>query len=83
VVVKYLGGIFIHIQRQLHLHGVKNIDEARKKDLYIELDSKKGKQHMGQEETNKKRDKKMVPHTKKGGILIDIANIVMWMGHGK
>jgi hypothetical protein len=28
VVMKYLGGIFIHIQRQLQLHGVKIIDEA-------------------------------------------------------
>jgi hypothetical protein len=42
VVVKYLGGLFIHIRRQLQLHGVKIIDEASKKHLYIELDSKKG-----------------------------------------
>jgi hypothetical protein len=59
VVMKYLGGIFNHIRRQLQLNGVKSIDEARKKDLYIELDSRKRQQHMGQEETNKKRDKKI------------------------
>jgi hypothetical protein len=44
---------------------VKNIDEARKKALYIELDSKKGEHHMGQEETNKRRDKKMTTTTEK------------------
>jgi hypothetical protein len=38
---------------------VKRIDEARKKNLYIELDSKKRQQHISQEETDKKRDKKM------------------------
>jgi hypothetical protein len=42
VVMKYLGGLFSHIQRQLQLHGVKSIDEVSKKALYIELDSKKG-----------------------------------------
>jgi hypothetical protein len=41
VVLKYHGGYFIHIQRHLYLHGVKHIDEVRKKALYIELDSKK------------------------------------------
>jgi hypothetical protein len=41
---------------------VKSIDEVSKKALYIELDSRKGQQHMGQEETNKKRDKKMDSH---------------------
>jgi len=42
VVVKYLGGLFNHIQRQSQLLSVKSIDEARKISLYIELDSKKG-----------------------------------------
>jgi hypothetical protein len=65
VVMKYLGGLFIHIRRQLQLHGVKIIDEASKKALYIELDSRKRQQHMGQEETNKKRDKKIATTTEK------------------
>jgi len=59
VVTKYLGGLFIHILRHLQLHGVKRIDEVSRKDLYIELDSRKLKYNMGQEETNKKIDKKM------------------------
>jgi len=37
--MKYLGGLFSHIRRQLQLHGVKSIDEASKKAFYIELDS--------------------------------------------
>jgi hypothetical protein len=65
VVMKYLGGLFSHIRRQLQLHGVKSIDEASKKALYIELDSKKGEHHMGQEETSKRRDKKMTATTEK------------------
>jgi hypothetical protein len=65
VVVKYLGGLFDHIQRQLQFHGVKSIHEASKKALYLELDSKKGQPHMSQEETNKKRDEKMVAITEK------------------
>lgn len=40
VVVKYLGGLFNHIQTQLKLLTVKSIDEVSKKSLYIELDSK-------------------------------------------
>jgi len=59
VAMKYLGIHFICIRRQLHLHGVKSINRVSKKTLYIELDSKKREHHMGQKETNKRRDKKM------------------------
>jgi hypothetical protein len=41
VVLKYHGRNFIHNQKHLYIHGVKHIDEVRKKALYIELDSKK------------------------------------------
>jgi hypothetical protein len=34
VVMKYLGGIFIHIQRQLQLHGVKIIDDKKEGSLH-------------------------------------------------
>jgi len=44
---------------------VKIIDEVRNKALYIELDSKKIQQHMGQEETSKKRDKKIAATVEK------------------
>ena len=50
VVVKYLGGIFGHIQRKLQFLNVKIINDASKKVLYIEMDSKKGKQQQDQEE---------------------------------
>ena len=53
--MKYLRGIFIHIQRRLELHRVKIINQS----LYIDFDSRKRKHHMGQEETHKKRDKKI------------------------
>ena len=59
VAMKYLGRHFIHIQRHLNLHGVKIIKKVINKTLYIELDSKKREHHMGQKETNKRRDKKM------------------------
>jgi hypothetical protein len=36
--MKYIGGIFSHIRRQLQLHGVKMIDETSKKDVYIGLE---------------------------------------------
>ena len=49
---------------------MKNIDEASNKDLYIELESKKGQQHQGKEETNKRTDKKFVAKMKKKWILI-------------
>jgi hypothetical protein len=65
LVMKYFGQLFIHIQRQLQLHDVKVIGEARKKSLYIELDTKKGQQHMGQEETNKKIYKKIAATAEK------------------
>jgi hypothetical protein len=61
VVMKYLGRIFIHIQRWLHLHGVKIINHA----LYIDLDSRKSKHHMGQKQADKKRDKNIATTTKK------------------
>ena len=35
VVVKYLGGLFGHILRQLQLLSVKSIDEESRKALYI------------------------------------------------
>jgi len=44
---------------------MKIIDEVRKKDLYIDLDSIKAQYHIGQEETSKKRYKNMVSIAKK------------------
>jgi hypothetical protein len=43
---------------------VKSIDQVSKKALYIQLDSKKGQWKKGQEETNKKKLKKIVTTAK-------------------
>ena len=44
---------------------MKTTDESSKEDIYIELDSNNGRKYMGQEETIKRRDKKMVATTEK------------------
>jgi hypothetical protein len=59
---------------------VKIIDEARNKALYIELDSKKGYNTWAKKKPTRKETRRWKPQPRKGGILIGIANIVMWMG---
>jgi len=49
----------------MYLLSLKTIDESRKEDIYIELDSNKGRKQMVQEEARKIRDKKMVATTGK------------------
>jgi hypothetical protein len=63
----------------MYLLSVKIIDEAIKKALYIDLDSKKGKKIRTKKKPTREKTRISSPPFKKGGILIGIASIVIWM----